>query len=93
MLSTNLIAKDKEKDKEKRDTKEMQKCRNDKKELFNDQPFQGGYDFLFIEAMKNTVQTVSGHRFCEECLEYTLRKFSFTLLLCSFFKNNWYNVF
>ena len=71
----------------------MQKCRNDKKELFNDQPFQGGYDFLFIEAMKNTVQTVSGHRFCEECLEYTLRKFSFTLLLCSFFKNNWYNVF
>ena len=84
----------------------MQKCRNDKKELFNDQPFQGGYDFLFIEspspcqicsvcllAMRNTVQTGCGHRVCEECLAYTLRKFSFTLLLCSFFKNNWYNVF
>ena len=28
----------------------MQKYRNDKKELFNDQPFQGGYDFLFIES-------------------------------------------
>ena len=77
----------------------MQKCRNDKKELFNDQPFQGGYNFVFIEslspcqicsvyllAMRNTVQTVCGHRFCEECLEYTLRKILFTLLLCSFLK-------
>ena len=51
-----------------------------------DEPLYGGYDFVFVDqlspgqtcsiclgAMRNPVQTVCGHRFCEDCLVGTFR--------------------
>lgn len=53
----------------------------------NDEPLYGGYDFVFVDelspgqtcsiclvAMRNPVQTVCGHRFCEDCLVGTFRE-------------------
>lgn len=63
----------------------------------NDEPLYGGYDFVFVDelspgqtcsiclvAMRNPVQTVCGHRFCEDCLVGTFRYTTFTLFLCHF---------
>ena len=63
----------------------------------NDESPYGGYDFVFVDelspgqtcsiclvAMRNPVQTVCGHRFCEDCLVGTFRYTTFTLLLCHF---------
>lgn len=52
----------------------------------NEEPLYGGYDFVFVDelspgqtcsiclvAMRSPVQTVCGHRFCEDCLVGTFR--------------------